>query len=93
MPAPVSVRLDDATKTRLEREAALEDRSLSYMTQQAIIKFLDAREQKRRAVAAALAEADAGDFISDEAMTAWVNSWGDDAELPVPAADMHISRS
>jgi predicted transcriptional regulator len=45
---------------------------------------LSAKEYKRQALDEAAAEADKGVFISDEAMTAWVSSWGTENELPPP---------
>ncbi len=36
---------------------------------------------KREAVRAALRDADEGSFVSQEAMGAWVSSWGTDAGL------------
>ena len=45
------------------------------------------RAEKRAAIRAAIAEADAGAFISQDAMDAWVASWDDDPELPPPEPD------
>jgi len=92
VPSPISVRLDDATKARLEREAAADDRPVSDLAQMAIAEYLDRRQIKRSLVSEALAQAEADEFISDEAMSAWVNSWGEDDELPVPSPDIKLPR-
>ena len=47
------------------------------------------REEKRAAISAAIAEANRGDFISQESMDAWVASWGRESELPPPEPDVH----
>jgi predicted transcriptional regulator len=88
--SPISLRLDPETRSRLQLEAAAEERSLSFIAQKAIVAFLDAQDKKRQALTAAIEEADKGIFISDEAMTAWVNSWGSDQELPMPEPDVFL---
>lgn len=92
MAAPFTVRLDDELRLKLEREAKADDRSISYMVQKAVETFVDARERRRAVIMAsyeaALAEKE---FISGEAMDAWVESWGTEAELPPPKADIFRS--
>ncbi len=43
------------------------------------------REAKRRAIAAARADAAAGRLISNAAMGRWLDSWGTSDELPPPS--------
>ena len=38
-----------------------------------------------------ISEADEGAFISQEAMDAWVSSWGEDSEHPPPEPDVQIT--
>ena len=45
-------------------------------------------EEKRAAIRSAVAEAEEGVFISQEAMDAWVASWDTDDELPPPEPDI-----
>ena len=85
---PFSIRLDAEVKTRLEQEAQLEDRSAGYIAQKAIEDYLDAKAYKRECLREAIAEADKGVFISEEAMDAWVKSWGTENELPMPEPDI-----
>ena len=84
----LSLRIDAALKRNLEREAQLEERSASYLAVKAIEAMLRSRAEKRAAIQSAVAEAEKGVFISQEAMDAWVASWGTDAELPPPEPDI-----
>jgi predicted transcriptional regulator len=85
---PFSIRLDEDTKSRLEKYATLEDRSASYLVQKAIEVFLNDKDQFYDRIAKAEAELDKGVFISEEAMDAWVTSWGTTEELPKPEPDI-----
>lgn len=85
---PFSIRIDETLKARLEQVAVAEERSLSYVAQKAIADFLDERDFKKQEIARAYAEAEQGAFVSDDAVTAWVDSWGMADELPRPAADI-----
>ena len=84
----LSLRIDADLKKSLEREAKREDRSASYLAVKAIEAMLRHRYEKRAAIRSAVAEAEEGVFISQEAMDAWVASWGTDAELPPPEPDI-----
>jgi predicted transcriptional regulator len=85
---PFSLRLEPKVRSQLEHEAKILDRSASYVATKAIESFLEARADRRRALEEAVAEADKGVFISEEAMNAWINSWGTDNELPPPETDI-----
>ena len=87
---PFSLRLDPDLKTKLKREAELLNRSESFIATTAIKNYLSACEQKRNAIDAAVAQADKGNFISSQAMGAWVDSWGTDNELALPEIDARI---
>ena len=85
---PFSLRLDDATRARLEEEARRLHRPASQVAQRAILRYLDAQEALRREIDAAVAEADAGSFVSAEAVHAWMETWGTDRETPPPEPDV-----
>jgi predicted transcriptional regulator len=87
----LSLRIDANLKKNLEQEARREERSASYLAVKAIEAMLRDRAEKRAAIRAAVSEAGAGAFISQEAMDAWVSSWGEDAELPPPEPDVQIA--
>lgn len=92
MANPVSIRMDESLKARLENAARAEDRSLSWLAQKAITKFLDERDFKHAEILRAYAEAEKGVFISDGAMMAWVDSWDMPHELPMPQPDIFAKR-
>ncbi|WP_322990131.1 hypothetical protein [Hoeflea sp.] len=87
---PFTMRLDEDLKTSLEAEAIREDRSAAYLATRAIKAMLEAKAAKRRIIEDAMAEADKGEFISDEKMNAWFQSLGTDPELPEPEPDVLI---
>ena len=86
----VSFRIDEDAKARLKREAELEERSESYIANQAIKQYLDRQQRRRHMLDQALVEADKGTFISSEVMHEWVDSWGSDKETPLPEPDVQI---
>lgn len=86
----LSLRIDANLKKNLELEARREERSASYLAVKAIEAMLRERAGKRAAAREAIAEAGKGAFISQEAMDAWVSSWGEESELPPPEPDVQI---
>ncbi|MCL3883913.1 hypothetical protein [Marivita sp. GX14005] len=86
--APYSIRLDEALRQSLEREAAIEDRPPTQLAVRAIRSMLEAKAAKRAAIEAALERADQGRFISAEAMNDWIESWDTRNEVPSPKADI-----
>ncbi len=92
MPAtPVSLRLDDDTRSRLAAEAARLDRPAAQIATRAIRSWLDAQDALRQQIDDAVAEADQGVFVSSEAVGAWMDSWGTEHGTPPPEADIHPS--
>ena len=88
-----SIPMDQDIKTRLDREAELEDRSAGYLAQKAIDAFLRQKEHLRKVVQDAEAEAEQGEFISGDAMHAWVDSWDSEDELTPPVPDIFVTKS
>ncbi len=85
-----TMRVDADLKAAIEEEARRQDLSASQIATRAIRSHLEAQEFRRKAIEAAFAEADKGEFISSEAMLAWVNSWGTENELPMPEPDIKL---
>lgn len=85
---PLNLQLDAKTMRDLDREARLQHASPDDVAQHAIARYLDAREIERRIMRERVAEADEGAFISEDAMTRWVDSWGSGEELPPPEPDV-----
>ena len=85
---PISLRLSDKTRARLEVEARRDERPLSQVASRAITAWLDAQDELRRQINEAAEEADRGVFVSREAVGAWMDGWGTDAEAPMPGPDV-----
>ena len=85
---PFSMRMDQATKTRLEKQAAIEERSAAFLVQKVVADYLDAKDCERKVFDEAFKEADKGIFISGEAVHRWMESWGTENELPMPEPDI-----
>ena len=89
MPAtPFSLRLEAATRARLEAEARRLERPVAQVATRAITRWLDARDALRAELDAAVAEAEAGVFVSSEAMHAWMETWDTPEESPPPEPDI-----
>jgi predicted transcriptional regulator len=86
--SPFSLRLEDEMRARLEEEARRAGRPAAQVAVRAIGRYLEAQERFREEIDAALAEAEAGVFISAEAAHAWMEGWGTEAETPPPAPDI-----
>jgi predicted transcriptional regulator len=54
------------------------------------LKNRQVTEARRRAIESAMEEAEKGEFISEEAMTAWFLSLGTHNELPEPQPDVFL---
>jgi predicted transcriptional regulator len=93
MNTPVSLRLGAELRSGLEKIAKAENRSISYVAQEAISQYVDAKtwmhEQILEAYEASLTETE---FISGDAVMKWVNSWGTESELPVPKPDIFLDK-
>jgi predicted transcriptional regulator len=87
---PFSLRLDPETRARLEEEARRLDRPAAQVAARAVARWLDAQAALRAEIDAAVAEADAGVFVSAEAMHGWMETWDSPAETPPPEPDLRL---
>jgi RHH-type rel operon transcriptional repressor/antitoxin RelB len=62
----MTIRVDRSIKSRLEKLAKATDRTKSYVAAEAIRAYLELNEWQIMEIKAALKEADAGDFASEE---------------------------
>ena len=85
---PVLAPARAETRARLEEEARRLDRPAAQVAARAITRWLDAQAALRAEIDAALAEAEAGVFISSEAMHAWMETWDTPEETPPPEPDI-----
>ena len=79
MSATMTFRLEPALKRRLDRLAESMQRSESFLAAQAIREFVDRNEWQIREMRSAIAEADRGDFASDDLAKDVLGKWGVDA--------------
>lgn len=75
MSTTMTIRLDEDVKLRLDRLADATHRSKSFLAAEAIQAFVDSNEWQIDEILAALGEADAGDFATDEEVAALRRKW------------------
>jgi RHH-type transcriptional regulator, rel operon repressor / antitoxin RelB len=75
MSTTMTIRLEDDMKDRLEKLAESTHRSKSYLASEAIREYVVNNEWQVAEIEAALGEADAGDFASDQDVAAVAAKW------------------
>jgi predicted transcriptional regulator len=91
--ATFSVRLPQETKRELEEYARATKRSSAFIVKEAVEAHLAERRAYLAAIDEAVREADEGIFVSGEAVTKWLQSWGTDNELSPPEPDIFPDNS
>lgn len=81
----LSVRLAPDLKRRLARLAKASGHSSNFLMAEALANYILDQERMRDEIRHAEVEAEAGHYVSQAAMRAWLLSWGTDHELPPPA--------
>jgi len=71
----MTIRVDRKTKARLEKLAKAMDRTKSFIAAEAIRAYIDLNEWQVQEIKAALKEADAEDFASEEDVQAVMKKW------------------
>ena len=87
MSTTMTIRLDDETNNRLTNLAGATDRSKAYLTMQALKLFLENNEWQVQEIKEAVAEADTASpdqFVDNETVMAWMETWGTDHESQPP---------
>ena len=72
----MSIRLDPKLKSRLDKLSVATRRSKSFLAAEAVREFVELNEWQIEDIKAAVKEADAGDFSSDQEVRAVFNKWG-----------------
>ena len=72
----MSIRLDTKLKSRLDKLSAATRRSKSFLAAEAVREFVELNEWQIEDIKAAVKEADAGDFSSDQEVLTVFNKWG-----------------
>lgn len=80
----MTLRVDAATKKRLEQLAKSTTRSRSFLAAQAIKDYLDANEWQVSGIKQAIASLDRGSGVAHAQVEEWVDSWGRAGEKPLP---------
>ncbi len=75
MSTTMTIRLDDSVKDKLEQLADATQRSRSFLAAEAIREYVEINEWQIGEIRAALSEADAGDFASDDEVMALRDKW------------------
>ncbi|WP_421848437.1 CopG family ribbon-helix-helix protein [Marinomonas sp.] len=84
----LGVRLDKQLESRLSALAAKTQRSKSFLAKEALTRYIEEEERKQRENELARARweecQETGETISNDAMTEWLESWGNDQEKTCP---------
>ena len=72
----ITIRLEPELKSRLDKLSAATHRSKSFLAAEAVREFVELNEWQIEEIRAAVKEADAGDFASEQEVRAIFNKWG-----------------
>lgn len=75
MSTTMTLRLEDDVKARLDKLADATQRSKSFLAAEAIREFVENNEWQIREIKAAVKEANAGEFASDDDVAALAKRW------------------
>ena len=84
MTETLSIRIDTATKQRLESLSRRARRSKSFLAAEAIAAYLETEEWQLGEIEAAVTDLDAGHSVSHDRVEAWLSSWGKAREKKAP---------
>lgn len=84
MTETLSIRIDAGTKRRLDALSKQSRRSKSFLAAEAITAYVEAEEWQLGEIRTALVELDAGQEVSHERVSNWLNSWGKPGETKAP---------
>ena len=83
--ASLSARIDQTVKDDLLAVCERSNRSQSYHTERAIAEYVAREKQFDALIQQGIDEADKGLFVEHDRVMEWLDSWGADHELPMPA--------
>jgi predicted transcriptional regulator len=76
----MTIRLEDGIKNRLDQLANVTRRSKSFLAAEAIAAYVDTNEWQLAEIQAALTEAEARDYATDQDMADLALKWKADAD-------------
>lgn len=79
-----TIRLTAELDKQVAKVAAAMDRPKSWVIEQAVKEFVAVQEWHLAEIEEGIRDADAGRVVSHDDVAAWVRSWGEPDELPVP---------
>ncbi len=79
MSTTLSVRVEPEVKARLDALADATQRSRSFLAAEAIREYVEINEWQLQEIQNAVAEADAGDFVSEDELASLARKWRVDA--------------
>jgi RHH-type transcriptional regulator, rel operon repressor / antitoxin RelB len=84
MTTTLSIRIDTATKKRLEALAKRARRSKSFLAAEAIAAFVEAESWQLDEIQAGVRQLDEGQGVAHKEVTTWLRSWGRKRERKAP---------
>ena len=84
MTTTLSIRIDVATKKKLEALARRARRSKSFLAAEAIAAFVEAESWQLDEIQGGLRELDEGRRVEHQEVSAWLRSWGKKRERKAP---------
>ena len=84
MTETLSIRIDAATKKRLDALSKRSKRSKSFLAAEAISHYVDSEEWQLGELQAGMAELDSGKGVSHDKVSKWLSSWGKNGETKAP---------
>ena len=84
----LSLDVPEAVQANLERIASERNVPRDDLINEALARYVDDETDYLAAVDEALAESEAGVFISGDRVLDWIKSWGTENELPMPEPDI-----
>lgn len=89
---PLSLHISAETNRRLEEEADLQQVSADEIAREAIQWYIEEQDRERQILRQRAAEADEkGEFISSEAMLAWMERRLKGEDVPPPCPDTFLA--
>jgi predicted transcriptional regulator len=82
--ASITVQLDQTLESELAQLANARHQSPAEVAVEAIANYVARESWEREHIRKGLAELEAGVGVSDESVSAWLDSWGSENELPAP---------
>lgn len=86
MSTTLSLRIDEATKARLEALSKRSRRSKSFLAAEAIASYVEAESWQLDETAAGVDDLEEGRTVDHDAVARWLRSWGGPDEREPPGS-------